>query len=124
MSVLMVTRSVSEGSSCDESLAYASGYPKHGPMTKGGAIQLIKRTEGLMTCADGLAVTIDAISYYRIPHDKDICPANAANALGTRQSADFAESASPETPNVNCNYSCNLLRVNYSSDDAAVLGRR
>ncbi|APZ91134.1 hypothetical protein Fuma_00720 [Fuerstiella marisgermanici] len=40
MLVPLVTRSVSEGSSCDESLAYASGYPKHGRMTKGGAVQL------------------------------------------------------------------------------------
>jgi len=84
MLVRMVTRCVSEGSSCDESLAYASGYPKHGPMTKGGAVQLIKRTEGLMTCADGLAVTTDAIFYYCIPHEKDTCPANVANALGAR----------------------------------------
>jgi len=41
MLVQKVTRSVSEGSSCDEFLAYASGYPKHGPMTKGGAVQLV-----------------------------------------------------------------------------------
>ncbi|APZ94913.1 hypothetical protein Fuma_04564 [Fuerstiella marisgermanici] len=40
MLVRMVTRCVSEGLSCDESLAYASGYTKHGPLTKGGAVQL------------------------------------------------------------------------------------
>ena len=39
MLVRMVTRSVSEGSSCDDFLA--SGYPKNGPMTNGGAVQLV-----------------------------------------------------------------------------------
>ncbi|APZ95789.1 hypothetical protein Fuma_05451 [Fuerstiella marisgermanici] len=40
MLVRMVTRSVSEVSSCDESLAYTSGFQKHGPTPKGGAVQL------------------------------------------------------------------------------------
>ncbi|APZ94000.1 hypothetical protein Fuma_03618 [Fuerstiella marisgermanici] len=72
MLVRMVTRSVSEVSSCDESLAYTSGYQKHGPTPKGGAVQLIAAemkpqtvamTKGNLvsffsgTHADALAVT-------------------------------------------------------------------
>ncbi|APZ93615.1 hypothetical protein Fuma_03233 [Fuerstiella marisgermanici] len=41
MLVRMVTRSVSKGSCCDEYLAYTSGYQKHGPVPKGGAVQLV-----------------------------------------------------------------------------------